>query len=57
MGAHWSPPHHNGSVDPSLHVASRLRVAGCACVLRAALASTRVEPRAKEANMRAHVCC
>ena len=55
VGAHWFPPCRGGSAGPSLRVAGLcLRVAGCAFVLRDALASTRVEPRTKEANMRAH---
>ena len=53
VGAHWFPPRRGGSAGPSLC----LRVTGCACVLRAALASTRGEPGTKESSMRAHFCC
>ena len=46
VGAHWFPPRRGGSAGPSMRVAGLcLRVPGYACVLRAALASTRVEPR------------
>ena len=52
VGAHWFPPRRGGSAGPSMCVAGLcLRVPGYACVLRAALASTRVEPRTKESNM------
>ena len=52
VGAHWFPPRRGGSAGPSMRVAGLcLRVPGYACVLWAALASTRVEPRTKESNM------
>ena len=55
--SHWFPLCCGGSAGPSLRVAGLcLRVAGCACVLRAAPASTRVEPRTEEAHMRPHFC-
>ena len=46
VSAHQFPPRRGGSAGPSLRVAGLcLRLASCACVLRAALASTRVPRR------------